>query len=56
MKMRNLIWLVSLAILGSVLSLVRSNHPAASANPILTSDGGAPVPPPIPIPWVPTHS
>ena len=56
MKVRKLIWLISLVILGSVLSLVGLNHPATSANPVLRADGGAPVPPPIPIPWVPTLS
>ena len=56
MKVRKLIWLISLAILGSLLSLAGSNHRATSANPVLRADGGAPVPPPIPIPWVPTLS
>jgi hypothetical protein len=56
MKVRKLIWLISLAILGSLLSVVGSNHPAASVNPVLKADGGAPVPPPIPIPWFPRHS
>ncbi len=56
MKVRKLIWLISLALLGSVLSLVGPNLPGVSANPVLRADGGAPVPPPIPIPWVPTHS
>ncbi len=50
MKMRKLIWLISLAILGSILSLVGSNHPATSPNPVLRADGTGPVPPPIPIP------
>ncbi len=50
MKVRKLIWLISLAILGSVLSLVGSNHPATSANRVLRADGTGPVPPPIPIP------
>ncbi len=56
MKIRKLTWLISLAILGSLLSIAVSNHRAASANPVLRADGGAPVPPPIPIPWVPTLS
>jgi hypothetical protein len=56
MKVRKLIWLISPAILGTVLSLVGSNHPEAAANPVLRADGGAPVPPPIPIPWVATLS
>ena len=50
MKVRKLICLISLAILGSLLSVVSSNHPATSANPLLTVDGTGPVPPPIPIP------
>jgi hypothetical protein len=50
MKVRKLIWLISLAILGGVLSLVGSNHPATAENPVLRADGTGPVPPPIPIP------
>jgi hypothetical protein len=56
MKVRKLIWLLSLAILGSVLSRAGSNHTATSSNSVLKADGGAPVPPPIPIPWVPKLS
>ncbi len=51
MKVRRLIWLISLAILGSVLSLVDSNHQVTSANLGLRADGTGPVPPPPP--WSP---
>ena len=40
MKVRKLISLTSFEILGSVLSLVGSNHPATSPNPVLKADGG----------------
>ncbi len=54
MKVRKLIWLISLAVLGSVLSLVGSNHAATSANPVLRADGTGPVPPPPPRPPAPS--
>lgn len=56
MKMRKLILLISLSILGGVLALVGSHLPATFTKPDLKADGGAPVPPPIPIPWVPRLS
>ncbi len=56
MKVGRLIWLISLAILASLLLIAGLNHATTSANPVLRADGGAPVPPPIPIPWVPTLS
>jgi hypothetical protein len=46
MKMRKLIWLISLAILGSVLPLVSSHLAGTHANPVLRADGTGPVPPP----------
>ena len=48
MKVRKLIWLISLAILGTVLPLVDSHHPGTLANPVLSADGTGPIPPPIP--------
>ena len=56
MKVRKLIWLISLAILGTVLPLVGSHHPAISANPVLRADGTGPVPPPPPFPSAPSPS
>ena len=56
MKMRKLILLMALAILGGVLLLVGSHLPSTSTKPVLKADGGAPVPLPIPIPWVPMLS
>lgn len=56
MKPRKLIWLVSLAILGGVLPLLGSHHPATFAKPVLRADGTGPVPPPIPLPPIPKHS
>jgi hypothetical protein len=50
MKMRKLSCLISLAILGCVVQVVGSHLPATSTQPVLKADGGAPVPPPIPIP------
>ncbi len=55
MKVRNLIWLISLAIMGSVLPLVGSHHPAPLANPVLGADGGEPPPPPLPPLPIPTR-
>jgi len=48
MKVRKLIWLISLVILGIVLPLVGSHHPRALANPVLRADGTGPIPPPRP--------
>ena len=48
MKVRKLICVVSLAILGAVLPLVGSHHPANFSKPALRADGGQPPPPP---PW-----
>jgi hypothetical protein len=56
MKVRKLIWLISLAILGSVLPLVGSHHLATSASPVLRADGTGPVPPPPPWPHAPGPS
>src|SRR6266478_5955551 len=54
MKVRKLVCLISLAILGSVLSQMGSIHTATSANPVLRADGTGPVPPPPPRPPVPS--
>ena len=48
MKVRKLIWLISLVILGIVLPLMGSLHPGALANPVLRADGTGPIPPPRP--------
>ena len=56
MKTRKLIWLISLTILGSLVPLACAHVASTFARPVLKVDGGAPVPPPIPIPWVPTLS
>ena len=48
MKVRKLIWLISLAILGSVLPLLGSHHSATLASSVLRADGGEPPPPPLP--------
>lgn len=46
MKMRKLIWLISLAILGSVLPLVGAHFAGTPANSVLRADGTGPVPTP----------
>lgn len=56
MKVRKLIWLVSLAILGGVLPLVGSHLATTFAKPVLRVDGTGPVPPPIPLPPIPKLS
>src|SRR5260370_33830265 len=56
MKVRKLIWLISLAILGIVLPLVASHQAAISTSPVLRADGTAPVPPPPPLPPAPGPS
>jgi hypothetical protein len=57
MKIRKLICLISLAILGSVLPLVASHDATISTSPVLRADGTGPVPPPpTPIPPAPTVS
>ncbi len=56
MKMRKLVCFVSLAILGTVLPLVGAHFASTFTIPVLRADGGAPVPPPIPIPPIPKLS
>jgi len=52
MKVRTLIWLISLVILGGVLPLLGSHSRANFSKPLLRADGGEPPPPPLP--WVRT--
>ncbi len=56
MKVQKLIYLLSLAILGSVLPLIGSHLAAASTKAVLRADGTGPVPPPPPLPPVPSLS
>lgn len=56
MKTRKLICLVSLAALAGLLSLTTQHLSAAGARPEMQADGGAPVPPPPPLPWRPVRS
>jgi len=51
MKTRNLIWLVSLAVLAGLVSLTAQHLSTAVAPPEMRADGGDPVPPPPPFPW-----
>ena len=51
MKSRKLIWLVSLAVLSSLVSLKGTSSSTAVVRPQLRADGGDPVPPPPHFPW-----
>lgn len=51
MKTRKLIWLVSLAVLGALVSLKGTPLSTAVVRPQLIADGGDPVPPPPHFPW-----
>ncbi len=51
MKTRKLIWLVSLALLAGLVSLTAQILPAPVTRPGMRADGGAPVPPPPPLPY-----
>lgn len=56
MRVRKLVCFASLAVLGSVLPLVGAHVASTFTKPVLRVDGGAPVPPPIPLPPVPKLS
>jgi hypothetical protein len=56
MKVRTHVWLVSLAILLGALQLVSTQLSSPSTGRVLRASGTSPVPPPIPIPPVPTLS
>ncbi len=56
MRIRKVVFLVSLAVLGSVLPLLYAHLASTFTEPVLRADGGAPVPPPIPLPPVPKLS
>ena len=56
MKARKLIWFVSLAVLAGLVSLGAQHLSAVGARPEVRVDGGAPVPPPPPLPWRPARS
>jgi hypothetical protein len=56
MKIRTHVWLVSLAILLGALQMVSTRLSSASTGQVLKASGTSPVPPPIPIPPVPTLS
>ncbi len=56
MKVRTLVWLVSLAILLGAVQLAPKQLSPASTGQVLRASGTSPVPPPIPIPPVPTLS
>jgi hypothetical protein len=52
MKVRTLIWRISLVILVGVLPLLGSHSRANFSTPLRRADGGEPPPPPLP--WVRT--
>lgn len=56
MKARKLIWLVSLAVLAGLVSLTVQHRSPGGARLEMIADGGAPVPPPPPLPSGPSVS
>jgi hypothetical protein len=56
MKVRTLVSLVSLAILLGAVQLASGQLSSTSTGQVLKASGTSPVPPPIPIPPVPTLS
>lgn len=52
MRIGKVVCFVLLAVLGTVLPLVGAHLASTFTTPVLRADGGAPVPPPIPIPFL----